>query len=63
MIIFVHDEIQTGGKSAPPTQFKEDFDFESANAEFETIRKELFENLKISPDKEEVTSEYHFVDT
>lgn len=31
-----------------PTQFKEDFDFESANAEFENIRKELFENLKIS---------------
>lgn len=37
-----------------PEQYKEDFDFESANAEFETIRKELFENLKISTgDKEE----------
>jgi len=33
-------------------QYKEDFDFESANAEFESIRKELFENLKISADKE-----------
>ena len=57
--ISVNDKkIKTGGKSAPPTQFKEDFDFESANAEFETIRKELFENLKISPDKEEVTSKF-----
>ena len=36
------------------TQFKEDFDFESANAEFENIRKELFENLKISQDKTEI---------
>ena len=53
---------KTGGKSAPPTQFKEDFDFESANAEFETIRKELFENLKISPDKEEVISKFNFMD-
>lgn len=40
----------SGGKTE---QYKEDFDFESANAEFETIRKELFENLKISTDKEE----------